>query len=373
MNFGAPYSLDDNGDGVSGISFVQLVDENNVGSHVIVEWDNLQHVVQSGPGCGFRGCPPGTPWLPNEASESKLDAQVIIARDYSSALGGFELVYAYDNLNFQNFTGNGSTLQELLSLENSAIAGVIGYSTPIVGGKAWSGFHRQSINPDYDGFGKLDQFLQDDMKVCFDYSGPEVSAFDINFTVKVENTSIGQDFDIKVNADIEGADSASFNKTISIPSNITLFSIDDQTTDENETLTDIQVAYMDNNNTSNTITITGKGITAVVNGHETGSTFDIVPNANFHGETEVTVTVSDVNHPTDSASTQFMLFVTSDNIELGCTDKSATNFDASANSDDGSCKHQAEKVAKKSSGGSFGITAIILMLIFGTRRKLQSK
>jgi hypothetical protein len=204
MQFGAPYSLDDNGDGVSGISFSQLVDENNIGSHVIIEWDNLQHVVQNGPGCGFRGCPPGTPWVPNDASDSKLDAQVIIARDYNSAPGSFELIYAYDNLNFQNFTGNGGSLHEILSLENSAIAGVIGFSTPIIGGKAWGGFHRQSINPDYDGFGKLDQFLQDDMKVCFDYSGPEVSAFDINFTVKVENASIGQNFDIKVVADIEG-------------------------------------------------------------------------------------------------------------------------------------------------------------------------
>jgi len=373
MNFGAPYSLDDNGDGVSGITFVQLVDENNVGSHVIVEWDNMQHVEQNSPLCGFRGCPPGTPWTPNEASESKVDAQVIIARDYSSAEGAFEMVYAYENLNFSNYTGNGSQIQVDLSLENSSIAGVIGFSTPIVGNKAWGGFHRQSANPDYNGYGKLDQFLQDDMKVCFDYSGPEVSAFDISFAVKVEVNSIGQDFNIKVEADIEGADNASFIKILSVQSNITLFDIGDQTTDENETLTGIQVAYMDNNNTSNTITVAGEGFTTVINSHANGSTFDITPNANFHGETEVTVTVADVNQPTDSASTSFMLMVVSDGIELGCTDSTATNYNSTANKDDGSCTYPPTAKSsdeKKSSGGSMA-WMLLLLVAAGLRKQMK--
>jgi len=369
MQFGAPYSLDDNGDGVSGVSFASLVDDNNVGSHVLIEWDNLQHVVPDGV-CGFRGCPPGTPWKANPDSTTKIDAQVIISRDYDSAEGAYEMVYAYNNMVFGAYAAGGRPYQVDLSIENAATAGVVGYSTPSTGAGPQEGWHRQSIIPDYDGFGGLDQFLQDDMSVCFDYVGPEVSAFDIKFSVKVLPSSVGQNFNIMVNADIEGAE---FTKALSIPSNITLFEIEDQTTDENETLTGIQVAYMDNNNVSNKVTVSGEGISAVIDDHTSGSTFDIVPNAGFHGDTEVTVTVSDVNQPTDLATTSFMLTVVSDGIELGCTDQGANNFDASANSDNGSCKFPIEAVAKKSSGGSFGITAMILMLLAGSRRKLKNK
>jgi len=371
MNFGAPYSLDDNGDGVSGITFAELVDENNDGSHVLIEWDNLQHVKPDGV-CGFRGCPPGTPSKPNLNSNTKVDAQLILARDYDSATGAYEMVYAYDNMNFDSYTADSSAFQEGLTVENAATAGVIGFSSPQFGSSPLEGWHRQSIIPGYDGFGGLDQFLQDGMAVCFDYVGPEVTAFDIKFSVKVSSSAIGQDFTIAVNADIQGTESTSFTKALSIPSNITLYDIDDQTTDENETLSAIQVAYMDNNNVTNNISVTGDGFTTVINDHTSGSTFDIVPNANFHGDTQVTVTVADVNQATDAQSTTFMLTVLSDDIELGCTDANATNYDASANSDNGSCKLPVEvKKPKSSSGGSIGIFAMMLLLGMSIRRKVQ--
>lgn len=375
MQYGAPYSLDDNGDGVSGISFVQLVDEQNRGTHVLVEWDNLQHVEPDGI-CGFRGCPPGLPWKPMAASTTKLDAQVIFARDYKHAEGEFEIVYAYNNLNWGNYTGNGSLFQEEMSIENSAVAGVIGFSGTMLGGTPIGGFHRQSIIPDFDGFGGLNNFLQDNMAVCMDYRGPEVSEMSLSFTVKVPVKATGQEFDINVNADFEGSENTAFTKSLSIPSNISLFSIDDQTTDENETLAGIQVIYMDNNNVSNVISVEGEGFTAEVNGHETGSTFNIVPNENWHGETEVTVTVADSANATDAQSVSFMLSVMSDGVEYGCTDQAATNYNSNANEDDGSCTYPVaeepkEEDSSNSSGGSFGIFSLMLLTLpLALRRRL---
>ncbi|HEY8568729.1 Ig-like domain-containing protein, partial [Microbulbifer sp.] len=59
----------------------------------------------------------------------------------------------------------------------------------------------------------------------------------------------------------------------------------------------------------NTIEVSGEHIMATVNGHTAGSTFDITPEANFSGETEVTVTVRDNNVSSDASSVKFKLMV----------------------------------------------------------------
>ena len=162
MQSGAPYSLDDNGDGVSGITFVSLVDENNTGSHLVVEWDNIQFVtpVYDRETRSYTG-------TPNPEAQSKVDAQLILARDYNSADGAYEMVYAYDNLNFDYFTGNGSPFQEIFAFENNAVAGVHSFASPWAG-QPLDGDINQSIIPGFDGFGGLNEFLQNNMAVCFD-------------------------------------------------------------------------------------------------------------------------------------------------------------------------------------------------------------
>ncbi|WP_251357967.1 S8 family serine peptidase [Kangiella sp. TOML190] len=336
MEFGAPYVASENEAESSGISFVQLVDENNQGTHVIIEWDNLQHL--EGVGCNFRGC---AGWGPNPNSSTQVDAQLIIARDYSSAPGDYELVYAYDNLNFADYQGNGSEFQQSVTVEKTATAGVHGGASPWAGAPV-DGYINQSIIPDNNGFGGLDSFLQDDMVVCLDYNGPEVTAFEVEFKVKVKPEAIGQDFVINTQLDLDGTETKHLMETLTVPSNIMLFSIDDQEMIEEGTIEGIQVAYMDNDNVSNTISVSGEGITAVVNGHENGSTFDITGNKDFSGVTEVTVTVSDNNQPTDAMSTSFKVTITGENdapvvqlaaSEISITEGETVNLDASSSYD----------------------------------------
>ncbi|WP_462157840.1 Ig-like domain-containing protein [Pseudoalteromonas sp. GB56] len=205
--------------------------------------------------------------------------------------------------------GNGTRLQAELGVMEFATAGVRGFRGPMDQRTPFYGWTNQSIVPWDDNFGLLDEFLQDDMVVCLDYDGPEVTAFKVHVVASSNAESIGQDFDVQVNADIEGEPMMAMSQTISFPSNITVFSIDDVTTMEEQPVTGIRVDYMDNDNVSNTISVSGEGFTAKVNGHHSGATIDITPDVNFSGETPVTVTVSDNNYATDAMSTTFMLKV----------------------------------------------------------------
>ena len=207
------------------------------------------------------------------------------------------------------------------------------------------------------------------MAVCFDYQGPEVTAFDVNFKVKVKPEAIGQSMVVNIDADVAGTDQKILNDVISIQSNLTLWDIDDQVTDENTAIEGIEVAYMDNNNVSNVISVNGEGFTANINGHTSGSTFDIVPDADWHGTTDVTVTVTDANYSSNAVSTSFKLTVNSDGIEKGCTDPGATNFDPNANSNDGSCVFPEEPAAAASSGGSLAWFMFTLVILAGLRRR----
>ena len=114
-------------------------------------------------------------------------------------------------------------------------------------------------------------------------------------------------------------------------------------------------------------------ITAEVSDHASGAEVVITPDENWHGMTEVTVTVTDNVFVNDSASTTFMLTVESDGIELGCTDSAASNFNANANTDNGTCAYPvADEPAKKSSGGSFGWLLLMgLPLIFSRRSSVK--
>ncbi|MCC5452261.1 GlyGly-CTERM sorting domain-containing protein [Rheinheimera sp. UJ51] len=103
--------------------------------------------------------------------------------------------------------------------------------------------------------------------------------------------------------------------SIKSPSNITLGTIADQQIDENTTLSNLVVYYVDEENSVNKISVTGDKITATTTGHESGSKISITPDKDFHGEVVVTVSVADVENPADKASTQFKLTVVSDGKE----------------------------------------------------------
>lgn len=152
---------------------------------------------------------------------------------------------------------------------------------------------------------------------------------------------------------IDGMANISMSRTVTVPSNITVARIANQTIAENTSLEGLKVVFADEQNSVNKITVTGEHISAVVNGNTSGSTITITPEANFHGDVEVTVTVSDVENPADAASTSFMLTVESDGVEPTAPVTPTT----------------PETPAKESSGGALGGLSMLLALGALIRRR----
>ncbi|WP_462157841.1 S8 family serine peptidase [Pseudoalteromonas sp. GB56] len=109
MAWGAPYQITD-AEGqalpdseVAGITVSRLIDPaSGSGTHVVVEWDNLQH-MQGKDGCDYWTCGLDIEYEPLEGNDMRVDTQAIIARGYDHSPGAYEVIYAYDNLHFEDW------------------------------------------------------------------------------------------------------------------------------------------------------------------------------------------------------------------------------------------------------------------------------
>ncbi|MDN3652001.1 S8 family serine peptidase [Thalassotalea ponticola] len=281
----------------------------------------------------------------------EFDFQMILRSGIDYHQGMPEIIYAYDNL-------GADVAQGVVMIE--------GFDSPFARGAGPKDGYLSKVL----GFDNLDEVLEDDLVVCFDYVGPEQSEIELSFKVAVQPQATGLTKAISFDYDLEGQDSVALTHEITVNGNLKIADIEDMSVEENGRIDGIEVFYVDGNKVPNTIEVTGEGISAEVD----GDMFNLIPNADFHGETEVTVTVRDIEHAGDSASTSFMLTVISDGIEKGCTDSTANNFDANANQDDGSCEYpqlaDKEEPESKSSGGSmFWLLIAMAGLIAGRRIK----
>ncbi|QBY02930.1 peptidase S8 [Thalassotalea sp. HSM 43] len=331
QSFGTPYepnfySPDDN----AGMTFAYTEDKT-----LIVEWDNVRS--QS---IDFN-------WFTQETTVinnvDRYDFQTIInLGGYNHGENQYEIIMAYDNLDFAGETAG--------TVGVHSFSGVRTPFGPIEGYKG-----------SQYAFDNIDEKLSNDLVICYDYSGPEISEIMLQFQVRVDDNASGKNLMLNINSAVEGIESMKKSAEIKVNGNLTLAPMNDVTIDENSTSDDIAVIYADAQTSANEIIVSGDNFTTEINGNAAGSTFIITPEMNFHGETEVTVTVQDAVNSADKAVTTFMLTVVSDGIELGCMDSSATNFDADANTDDGSCEFPAELAAKEESSDSGG--AVWWMLI----------
>ncbi|WP_259649632.1 S8 family serine peptidase [Shewanella sp. MBTL60-007] len=271
--------------------------------------------------------------------EDSYDFQVFLKSNTSHKPGGYEIVMAYANIDFAGEAGEGSI-------------GVRGYNGPRGTYGPLKGHTGQSY-----AYNDLTDKVSSDLVVCYDISGPSDSIVVVNMQAEVTHDSLGIDQTVTVTGEVEGISDANSQQVIAVASNITMSAISDKVVPENTSLEGIVVSYADNDGglSANTITVTGENITAQVNGHTSGSTFDITPNADFWGETMVTVTVSDNLYPNDAASQSFMLTVTSDGVEP-------------------TPPPVAEEPAPESnSGGSLGWLALLALgLVSLSRRKASS-
>ncbi|TKB47138.1 S8 family serine peptidase [Thalassotalea mangrovi] len=268
----------------------------------------------------------------------EFDFEMILRSGFDDHPGMHEIIYAYDNLGAD--LAKGVVMIEGFDSTFSANAGP-----------------KNDYLWEVLGFDNLDEVLQDDLVVCFDYVGPEQSEIELSFKVAVQPEATGKDLTINFDYDLEGQDSVALSHDVSVSSNLKIAEFADMTVDENGRIDGIEVFYVDGNKVPNTIEVTGENISAEID----GDTFNLIPDADTHGETMVTVTVRDIEHAGDFASTSFMLTVISDGIEKGCTDSNATNFDSNANEDDGSCEYpQPPGQEKKKSGGAMYWLLLIL-------------
>jgi hypothetical protein len=115
----------------------------------------------------------------------------------------------------------------------------------------------------------------------------------------------GQTLEIDAKSSMTGLNSMTATATLSVPGNITVVALNDMVTAE-ETAISFDVHYIDETNSKNEISVINDNVSYVVK----GDTVTVTPNDNFFGETEVTVVVSDIENPSDAASTSFILTVT---------------------------------------------------------------
>ncbi|MBR9727930.1 S8 family peptidase [Shewanella intestini] len=326
----------------AGITFAYTQDK-----QMIIEWDNVRSQMID------YDWFTGTNIINN--MDDRYDFQTIINfNDYQYGEGQYEIIMAYDNLDMAGETQG--------TIGVHGFSGVRSTYQPIEGYKGTQ-----------FAFDDIDQKLSNDLVVCYDYVGPEMSQMKLTFQARVDNNSAGNALEMSVNSQVDGIEDMQMAQSITVAGNLTLGDFKDYTIDENTQLADVVVAYSDANNSVNTITVTGENITSEVNSHTPGSTFTVTPAANFYGETEVTVTVYDTASPTDMVSKSFMLTVISDGVELGCTDPAATNYDENANQDSGDCTYPADDAEEESSNDSGGavhwIFALFILMAINRRKR----
>jgi subtilisin family serine protease len=228
--------------------------------------------------------------------DDRYDMELLLNRDYRFGDGQYEMIMAYDNIDFGTQPGQGSI-------------GVQGYHGPLTAFGPLDGDLAVSYAAD-----DLRSKLHDDLLVCYDYKGPESTQFDLSFKVRVAETAAGTTQTLHWVSHVDGMPDRDVDANVQVNANLALAPVGDWTTVENTPVNGIPVVYHDNDALPNTIEVSGDHVTAVIHGNAIGATFDLIPEPGFVGSTTVTVTVSDQANPDDKVSTTFTLTVLNDSI-----------------------------------------------------------
>lgn len=265
---------------------------------ILVEWDDVRTET------------PMWDWMTDETSwlswGDNYDFQAYINIEYQYGDNQPEVVMAYDNIRFAN--ADELPVQPWFLGVNDASIGLYGFHGP-----------RGTFGPTYGGlgeqfaYGDVSKVLQNNLVVCYDYEGPESSQFTLSFKAQADNTVTGRTLELEVQSDVAGINQTSAKASLSSRSNLQVATLNDVEINEDSALEDLVINYTDADRNANVITVTGEHISAVVNGHESGATVTITPEANFSGSTVVTVTVADKYFAGDAASSSFTLTVVGEN------------------------------------------------------------
>ena len=232
----------------------------------------------------------------NPDPDAEYNIQTIIATDISFEENTPEIIFAYKSLKTRN--------DHIGTIGIHGYYGERGFMSP------YNGWYNDGF-----AFDDVDKKVSEGTVICADYRGPEQTALTLSFTARVSASLIGSNSVVTVESQYADSELTTVSYSLATPGNISIGAMPDMSMEENAVLEGLTVYYTDLKTSTNNIEITGEHISAVVNGNVSGSTFAITPDADWHGSTEITVTVHDVSYPSDSASTSFMLTVISDGID----------------------------------------------------------
>ncbi|GIU33676.1 serine protease [Shewanella schlegeliana] len=291
----------------------------NQEKYFIVQWKEMYN-VEAGDG----------PWgMPTVDREQNFDFQVLASTNIDFTPGAYELYFSYKDL-------NGDKSDHTIGLKG--YQGTRGFYYPV------NGFH-------YDDYAvNEDDKTDSDMIICANYQGPESTRMVMRFSAVVNPSAAANVSEVSLTAAATNGNTVERALPIAVAGNITIFDIADQLTEENTESNPLTVEYLHNQNRQVTMSVSGENVTANIDGLK----FSLVPDSDWHGTTEVTVTVHDMAYPSDQASTRFMLTVNSDGIEPTPPPAEET----------------PDEQPKSDSGGSLGFLALTLLgLIVAGRRK----
>ncbi|CAM3904741.1 MULTISPECIES: S8 family serine peptidase [Pseudoalteromonas] len=218
--------------------------------------------------------------------DNSFDFEVVFNVNTRFGKNEHEIYYAYDNVDFGS-TGNHGSI------------GLQGYKGLVGTFGALNG----PLGVDL-AYNNIDEVVKDGYIVCMDYVGPESSQFEVTAWAEVLPAAAGQTLAVTATTSMSGMADKVITKDIVVPGNITVAPLADMTTTE-ETAITFDVNYIDEVNSKNQVSIVADNVSYVVN----GDTVTLTPAEDFFGEIEVQVVVSDIENPTDAASTTFTLTV----------------------------------------------------------------
>lgn len=245
----------------------------------LVEWDNASDYADP----SFNKETGQYEWTKRDNS---FDFELVFNMNTRFGKNEHEMYFAYDNIDFADTDERGSI-------------GFQGFRGTLYGRGPLSGYLGQSI-----AYNNLEDVIKDDYIICMDYVGPESSQFEITAWADVTADAAGNTLEFNGVTSMSGTADMPFAHQLNVPSHITVVALEDMTTME-ETPVSFTVQHIDEVNSANQILVAGEGISAVIDGDQV----TVTPDENFSGVTEVTVTVADIEHPSDAATTSFMLTV----------------------------------------------------------------
>ncbi|MBY5993073.1 S8 family serine peptidase [Ferrimonas balearica] len=285
----------------------------NQGAYMATQWKRMYNAESS-----------GGPWGGLVVDKSThFDFMTLASSVIDFTPGVYELYFAYGEMD--------SNLGEH-TVGLKGYEGVRGFYYPV------NGYH-------YDEYAVNEpEKLASNLLVCANYQGPESTRAVVRFAALVTPEAVASSLPVTLTAQADGGNTVVDSRILDVAGNITVFDLADQVMEENATLSGLSVDYVHSGNRAVALMVEGDNLSAEID----GMTFSLTPDAHWHGESVVTVTVYDAGNPQDAASTQFLLTVNSDGTEPPTVEPPAP---------------------PKKDSGSLGFLALMLLALLPLRRR----